>query len=113
MATVPTPGTVRPAGSEPDPIGFIIGDTTYRLDLEQLTSTIEKELYDLSGLTVAKAVQMAGDGASFGVQAIIYLSRRCGGETVTYDECAISFGDLLGMTSIDGDPGEDPDYPLE
>ncbi len=85
---------------------------SYRFDSSEVTSAMDRELFLQSKLTLAKVITAMADEtvSPFMIAALVFLSRRAAGETVTYDEIeqAIGFDLELDLQQVDPDGEDDP-----
>ncbi len=69
-----------------DALRFRVDGVVYVVDRAELTPKIERELFQQSGLTMAKAIEALTGGAAFGLAALVFLARRQAGEAVVYQK---------------------------
>lgn len=68
------------------PQRFRFEGKVYRFDPAEMTGRLERELWQATKLTMLQAFEALTGGASFGLAAVLWMSRRQAGEQVTYDE---------------------------
>lgn len=73
-----------PKSAKSDALRFRVDGVVYSVDRAELTPKIERELFQQSGLTMAKAIEALTGGAAFGLAALVFLARRQAGEAVAY-----------------------------
>lgn len=95
-----------------DALRFRVDGVVYAFDRAEIGPRIERELFQQSGLTVAKAMEALVGGASFGVAALVFLARRQAGEVVQYQAIEDDLwramresGDEFDLDLIVGDDG--------
>jgi hypothetical protein len=96
-----------------DVIGFKVDGVTYPLRMSDVSSTMELDLHRATGLTIVEIGEAleAGRPAVFHVAALVWLSRRTHGDSVSFQTVAdaITYGSEVEAIAGSGDaPPEAP-----
>ncbi len=90
-------------------ITMVIGDRSYPLYIDEITPRIELDLFKATGLALSEVLYPESWTRPL-IASVVYLSRRVGGDRVTWDQVAdgtpwpSEVGIRFGETPEDPDP---------